>query len=218
MIVTLFNVKIMLVDDHTLIRKGLKLIIEEVKEFKVVGESSDGEDAIRKARLINPDIVIMDINMPKLNGLEALKRMKELGIQSKFIRLTAYPERANIITATKIGAKGYLLKDTNPANLIKAIREVYTGRSYIDSSAASILSNSTNKTEESSEMGKIKLLSKREYEVLVLLSEGFNNKSIGEKLFISEKTVKNHITQIYKKLEVKDRVQATIFAYDNIFR
>ncbi|NLL81005.1 MAG: response regulator transcription factor [Tissierellia bacterium] len=218
MIVTLFNVKIMLVDDHTLIRKGLKLIIEEVKEFKVVGESSDGEDAIRKARLINPDIVIMDINMPKLNGLEALKRMKELGIQSKFIILTAYPERANIITATKIGAKGYLLKDTNPANLIKAIREVYTGRSYIDSSAASILSNSTNKTEESSEMGKIKLLSKREYEVLVLLSEGFNNKSIGEKLFISEKTVKNHITQIYKKLEVKDRVQATIFAYDNIFR
>jgi len=214
----LFNVKIMLVDDHTLIRKGLKLIIEEVKEFKVVGESSDGEDAIRKARLINPDIVIMDINMPKLNGLEALKRMKELGIQSKFIILTAYPERANIITATKIGAKGYLLKDTNPANLIKAIREVYTGRSYIDSSAASILSNSTNKTEESSEMGKIKLLSKREYEVLVLLSEGFNNKSIGEKLFISEKTVKNHITQIYKKLEVKDRVQATIFAYDNIFR
>ena len=218
MIVTLFNVKIMLVDDHTLIRKGLKLIIEEVKEFKVVGESSDGEDAIRKARLINPDIVIMDINMPKLNGLEALKRMKELGIQSKFIILTAYPERANIITATKIGAKGYLLKDTNPANLIKAIREVYTGRSYIDSSAASILSNSTNKTEESSEMGKIKLLSKREYEVLVLLSEGFNNKSIGEKLSISEKTVKNHITQIYKKLEVKDRVQATIFAYDNIFR
>ena len=218
MIVTLGQVRIMLVDDHTLIRRGLKLIIEEVKEFKIVGESSDGEDAIRKARLLNPDIVIMDINMPKLNGLESLKRMKELGIQSKVIILTAYPKKADIITATKIGAKGYLLKDSSPNDLIKAISEVHIGRSYIHNSAASILASNTNKVEENIEMENIKLLSKREYEVLVLLSEGHNNKSIGEKLFISEKTVKNHITQIYKKLKVKGRVQATIFAYDNILR
>lgn len=218
MIVTLNQVSIMLVDDHTLIRRGLKLLIEEVKEFKIVGESSNGEDAIKKARLINPDIVIMDINMPILNGLESLKKMKELGIQSKVIILTAYPQKSNIITATKIGAKGYLLKDTSPDNLIKAIKEVHIGRSYIDNSVASILSNNINKIEENTEIEKIKLLSKREYEILVLLSEGLNNKDIGEKLFISEKTVKNHITQIYKKLKVKDRVQATIFTYDNILR
>lgn len=210
----------MLVDDHTLVRKGLRLLIEGNKNYIVIEEAKDGEEAIKKAQTLRPDIIIMDVNMPVLNGLESLKRMKELGISSKIIILTAYPNKEYIISATKAGAKGYLIKDTCPENLLKAIKEVYIGRSYIDETVANILTygNSVNLEKGIVELEKIKLLSKREYEVLVLLSEGLDNKNIGKKLFISEKTVKNHVTQIYKKLGVTDRVQATIFAYNYILK
>lgn len=213
------KLNIMLVDDHTLIRSGLKLLIEEVKEFKIVGESNNGEDAVKKAQLINPDIIIMDINMPKLNGIESLKEMRNLGVESKVIILTGNKQKANIISANKFGAKGYLFKDTRSENLIKAIKEVGIGRSYIDGSAAKILTDGDNvQIERSNYLDKVNLLSKREYEVLLLLSEGHSNKIIGEKLFISEKTVKNHVTQIYKKLGVSDRVQAAVFVYNNMIK
>lgn len=213
------KLNIMLVDDHTLIRSGLRLLIEEVKEFKIVGESSNGEDAVKKAQLINPDIIILDINMPKLNGIESLKEMRNLGVESKVIILTGNKQKSNIISANKFGAKGYLFKDTRSENLIKAIKEVGIGRSYIDGSAAKILTDGDNvHIERSNEIDKVNLLSKREYEVLLLLSEGHSNKIIGEKLFISEKTVKNHVTQIYKKLKVSDRVQAAVFVYNNMIK
>ena len=207
----------MLVDDHTLIRKGLKLILEAEPDIKIIEEASDGNEAINKAFACKPDIIIMDINMPVLNGLDSLKKMKELGVTSKVIILTAHTNKEYIIAATKIGAKGYLFKDAEPFNLIKAIREVSKGRSYIELSVANILSYGNNNQVNNKEIEpeKIALLSRREYEVLVLLSEGFNNKEIGKELFISEKTVKNHITNIFKKLEVNDRVQATIFALSN---
>lgn len=210
----------MLVDDHTLVRKGLRLLIEGNKNYNVVEEAKDGEEAIKKAQVLRPDIIIMDVNMPVLNGLDSLKRMKDLGIASKVIMLTAYPNKEYIISATKTGAKGYLIKDTSPENLLKAIKEVYIGRSYIDETVANILTygNSVELEKGMVELERIKLLSKREYEVLVLLSEGLDNKNIGKKLFISEKTVKNHVTQIYKKLGVTDRVQATIFAYNYILK
>lgn len=210
-------IKVMLVDDHTLIRKGLKLILESESDIRIIEEASDGIEAINKALTCKPDVIIMDINMPVLNGLDSLKKMKERGIPSKVIILTAHTNKEHIIAATKIGAKGYLFKDAEPSNLIKAIREVSKGRSYIEVSVANILSyGSTNDIHTKGiELDKIALLSRREYEVLVLLSEGYNNKDIGKELFISEKTVKNHITSIFKKLEVNDRVQATLFALNN---
>lgn len=210
-------IRTMIVDDHTLFRKGLKLILESDNEIKVIEEAKDGEEALRKAQVFKLDIIIMDINMPILNGLDSLKKMKELGVTSKVIILTAYPKRQNIIAATKIGAKGYLLKDSEPSSLIKAIHEVYIGRSYIDTNVANILTQGNSEEIHNNDMenNKIKILSKREYEVLLLIAEGLNNKIIGKELFISEKTVKNHITQVFKKLEVQDRVQAALFVYNN---
>ena len=211
-------IKIILADDHILIRKGIKLILESENDIKVIEEARDGNEAINKVLHMNPDIVIMDINMPVLNGIGALNKLKELGVQTKVIILTGDLGKENIITATKIGARGYLLKNCEPSCLIKAIREVFIGRSYIDLAVANILTygNQTDINNNHLETQKIKRLTKREYEVLVKLSEGYDNKSIGKKLFISEKTVKNHITQVFKKLEVIDRVQAALFAYNNI--
>lgn len=210
-------IRTMIVDDHTLFRKGLKLILESDNEIKVIEEAKDGEEALKKAQVFKLDIIIMDINMPILNGLDSLKKMKELGVTSKVIILTAYPKRQNIIAATKLGAKGYLLKDSDPSSLVKAIHEVYIGRSYIDTNVANILTQGNSEELHNNDMenNKIKILSKREYEVLLLIADGLNNKIIGKELFISEKTVKNHITQVFKKLEVQDRVQAALFVYNN---
>ena len=179
--------------------------------------AKDGEEAIARARTSKPDIILMDINMPILNGLEALRIMNDLGIKSKVIILTAYQNKEYILEATKMGAKGYLFKNSEVPNLIKAIREVNIGRSYIEPAVANVLLQNTydTKNDRDLEMEKIDALSRREYEVLALLSVGLNNRAIGEELFISEKTVKNHITQVFKKLQVKDRVQAAHFAYNN---
>lgn len=209
---------IILVDDHSIIRYGLKLIIESKKELSIVAEACNGREAIDKAILHNPNIIIMDIHMPLMNGLESIREIRNNGVTSKIIVLTASKKKEYIITASKLGVKGYLFKDSDPKNLMKAIQEVSLGRSYLDPEAAVLLAINKDITRDdpNKDMDKIKLLSKREYEVLELLSKGLSNKVIGNELYISEKTVKNHVTQILKKLEVKDRVQATIFTYNNI--
>lgn len=208
---------IVLVDDHKIFRYGLKLILKSIKGLSVVGEASNGEEALDICTLHNPNIIIMDINMPFMNGLEAARELKERGITSRIIVLTASKEREYIIAANKLGVKGYLLKESEPSNLIKAISEVTLGRTYLDSEVALLLANRDLNTDTINEnLRKIDLLSKREFEVLELLSKGKSNKIIGKELYISEKTVKNHITQIYKKLEVRDRLQAAIFTYNNI--
>lgn len=210
----------MLVDDHLIVREGLKLIIESQTDMRITIDAKDGEEAIMKAKSSKPDIILMDINMPILNGLETLRIMNDLGIRSKVIILTGHQNKEYILEATKMGAKGYLFKNSEVSNLIKAIREVNIGRSYMEPAVANVLMQNTyeDKSDKSLEMEKIEALSRREYEVLALLSVGLNNKAIGEELYISEKTVKNHITQVFKKLQVKDRVQAAHFAYNNSIR
>lgn len=210
-------IKILLVDDHLLVRRGIRMIIESEKSLKVIDEASNGNEAIEKTLLLKPEIVVMDINMPDLNGLDTLKKMKEMGVNSNIIILTGQPNKESIISATKIGARGYLSKDCEPSSLIKAIFRVSEGQSYLDLKVTNLL-NSKDKQKKESQLtfDKIGTLSKREYEVLMLLSSGLNNKMIADELYISEKTVKNHVTQIYKKLEVNDRVQAALFAYNNI--
>lgn len=211
------TINIMLVDDHVIVREGIRTIIERDKDLSVIATSDNGIEAVENAKIYNPHIIIMDINMPKMNGLDALKIIKDQSINSKVIMLTAQTKKEYIIAATKLGAKGYLFKNCDTNDLIKAIREVSIGRIYIDQSVANVLTQNTYNEKKNSNMqlDKIKLLSRREYEVLALISAGFNNKDIGKELFISEKTVKNHITKLFKKIEVEDRVQATIFAYQN---
>ena len=211
-------IKVLLVDDHQLVRKGLKMIMESEKNIKVIDEAEDGSEAIIKTVKLRPDVVVMDINMPELNGLDSLKKMRDMGINSRVIIITGKPSKDSIITATKMGAKGYLSKNADPEVMVKAILDVSRGRSYLDLKVASLLTQNDKDESHDFITEKIQNLSKREYEVLILLSEGHNNKTIGEELFISEKTVKNHITKIFKKLEVNDRVQAALFAYNNINR
>ena len=209
-------IKIMLVDDHNLVREGIKRILESERDFKIIAEAVDGIDAVKKAISYKPDIILMDINMPNSSGLEALRKIEDLGLKVKVIILTSEFKREYIIDAIKIGAKGFLKKNCTSNNLIKAIRDVYMGRSYLQPSLANVLSQSIKEnTLESLAFNKIDLLTKREYEILELIASGYNNKEIGQILFISEKTVKNHITKLFKKIEVQDRVQAVIYSYTN---
>lgn len=210
------RITVMIADDHVLLREGLKQILELEDDIEVVAQAGDGEEAIEKAQEYDIDVILLDINMPKTNGIETLRRLKDLGIRSKIIILTIHEDREYLFETMKIGANGYVLKDSDADGLIKAIKDVNDGKTYIQPSIASILVEELNhKERKDSNYEKIESLTKREYEVLILVAEGLNNKEIANKLFISEKTVKNHVSNIFKKIEVNDRIQAAIFAFKN---
>jgi len=207
-------ITVLIADDHALIREGIKQILELEEDISVVGKANDGEEAFELAEKLNPDIILLDINMPKLNGIETLRRFKDMGIKSKVIILTIHEDKEYILKTLKLGANGYLLKDSSANTLIEGIRKVAKGENYIQPSVADLV-NSTNNDVDNKIIEKINSLTNREYEVLVLIAEGLNNKDIAERLYISEKTVKNHVSNIFKKLDLNDRVQAAIFAYKN---
>lgn len=209
-------IKIMIVDDHALIREGIGQILELEDDISVVAHAGDGEEAILKAIKYKPDIVLLDINMPKLNGIETLRRFKDLGIKSKVIMLTINEDRQYILETLKIGAEGYILKDSDADSLIRGIRQVAMGQKYIQPSVKELVDISPDSDScHNDGLQKINSLTKREYEVLTLVADGLNNKDVANRLYISEKTVKNHVSNIFKKLELNDRVQATIFSYKN---
>lgn len=210
------KIKVMIVDDHALMREGLKQILELEDDISVIAQAADGEEAILRAIEFNPDVVLLDINMPKLNGIETLRRFKDLGIKTKVIILTIHEDKQYILETLKIGANGYILKDSDADSLIKGIRQVSMGKKYIQPSVEDLVKVSPKFDDCHNEgIEKINLLTKREYEVLTLIAEGLNNKDIADKLYISGKTVKNHVSNIFKKLGLNDRVQATIFSYKN---
>src|SRR5690606_18355853 len=157
----------------------------------------------------------LDINMPNINGIEALRRFKDMGIKSKVIILTIHEDKEYILKTLKLGANGYMLKDSSANSLIEGIRRVAKGERYIQSSVADLVSASRDDDSVDKSIEQINSLTNREYEVLILIAEGLNNKDIAERLYISEKTVKNHVSNIFKKLDLNDRVQAAIFAYKN---
>lgn len=209
------NITVMIADDHLLMSEGIKQILELETDIDVIAQAGDGEEAIEKAVKYNPDVILLDINMPKMNGIDVLRRLKDLGVKSNIIMLTIHEDREYLRETIKIGANGYVLKDSDADSLIKAIRDVNDGKTYIQPSIASLLVNDISRVEENSDFQKIESLTKREYEVLTLIAEGLNNKDIADKLYISEKTVKNHVSSIFKKLDVNDRIQAAIFAFKN---
>lgn len=209
------TIKVMLVDDHELIREGIKQIIELESDIDVIAQVGDGGEAVNLAREYKPDIILLDINMPEMNGIEVLKRLRDLGIESKVIMLTIHSDREYILETMKIGAEGYVLKDSDAEGLVRAIRDVNAGKTYIQPSIASLLIENGIKDELNEDLEKINSLTKREYEVLTLIAEGLSNKDIADRLFISEKTVKNHVSSIFKKIGVNDRIQAAIFAFKN---
>lgn len=210
------QITVLIVDDHSLMRQGLQQILELENDIKVIGQASNGEEAIQKTLEYKPDVVLLDINMPLVNGIEALRRLKDIGVDSKIVMLTIHDDREYLYETLNIGADGYVLKDADSETLIKAIRDVYKGKSFIQPSLATYLAKEYRSANKDSDKSSVKdVLTRREYEVLTLIAEGLNNKEIAERLYISEKTVKNHVSNIFRKINVSDRIQAAIYAYRN---
>ncbi len=206
-------VKIMITDDHSMIREGLKNLLEFDGEIEVITEAVDGEDCLDKLRNFTPDVLLLDINMPKMNGLEVLRKLKESNSKIKTLVLTVHNETEYLLKAVDIGINGYVLKDSDSSELKKAIFAIAEGETYIQPSLIPAL-NSKMIEKDKDEL-KIDLLTRRELEVLKLLAVGMYNKEVAEKLDISERTVKNHVSNIFKKIEVTDRTQAAVFAIRN---
>lgn len=206
-------VNVMITDDHSMIREGLKQLLELEGDFKVVAEAADGVECINKLEEVTPDVLLLDINMPNMNGLEVLQKMKEKRIKVKVLVLTIHSEVEYLLKAVDIGVNGYLLKDSESAELKKAITAVVNGENYIQPSLIPVLN--AKMIDRDKDNVKIESLTRRELEVLKNLSYGMYNKEIAEKLDISERTVKNHISNIFKKIEVTDRTQAAVFAIRN---
>ena len=203
----------LLVDDQLLFRKGLRALLEEEKDFEVVGEASDGREAIDLARTTRPDAILMDINMPICNGVEATRIIKAEQPDVKIVALTVSDDDQDLFEAIKAGAQGYLLKDLRPDELFEMLRAVMRGETPISPAIAGKLLNEFRRRpwHEPSETAGWDLTA-RELEVLQLVAEGLGNAEIGGRLFIVEGTVKNHLHNILEKLHLENRVQAAAYA------
>lgn len=200
----------MLVDDHAILRDGLKNLLEMEEDIEVVGEAVSGNDALKKVEILLPDVILMDINIPDKNGIEVTGIIKKSHPNIKILVLTMYDHDEYFMSAIREGADGYLLKDTPSQHVIDAIRSVSKGQSVIHSSMTKkFLSFNQPEAEPVKDKNS---LTDREKEVLICLVQGMNNKEIGKALFISDKTVKIHVSKIFKKLDVKSRSQVVIYA------
>ena len=202
----------MLADDHMLVREGIKHLLEYDKSIEVIAEANNGMECIEKLCEISPDILLLDINMPVMNGLEVLEELKKRNCYIKTL-LTVHGEIEYLVKAIEIGADGYLLKDSGSEELKKAINEILKGESYIQPSLLPALNSRLINKDIDKE--KLESLTKRELEILKQVAEGMFNKEIAINLNISERTVKNHISNIFKKIDVSDRTQAAVFAIRN---
>lgn len=205
-------IKIMIADDHSMIREGLKSLLELEGDIQVVAEAEDGVDCLEKLKICTPDVLLLDINMPRKNGLEVLQTLKSSKSKVKVLVLTVHNEVEYLMKAVDIGVDGYILKDSESAELKKAIFSIVEGENYIQPSL--IPSLNSKMIEKNRDEGKIESLTKRELEVLKLLAVGMYNKEVAEKLNISERTVKNHVSNIFKKIEVQigRRLPCLLFA------
>lgn len=208
------KIEIIIADDHMMIREGLKQLLELDGTMKVIAEANDGEECLNLLnKRIHPDILLLDINMPKKNGIEVLEYIKQNKIPVKVLILTVHNEVEYLLKAVDIGIDGYLLKDSSYDELKEAIDVVISGNTYIQPSLLPALNESME--DYALDKEKIECLTKRELDVLQLISEGCSNKKISDELTISERTVKNHISHIFRKINVEDRTQAAVFAIRN---
>jgi two-component system NarL family response regulator len=208
-------IRVLIVDDHALFRRGLVMVLEQEKDIDLVGEAGDGAEAVNIAQDTMPDVVLMDVRMPRRGGIEATSQIKALAPHIKILMLTISDEEADLYDAIKAGASGYLLKEISIEEVANAIRQVYAGQSMISPSMASKLltefATMVKKTDEKPAAAQPRL-TEREMEVLRLVAKGRNNRDIAKELFISENTVKNHIRNILEKLHLHSRMQAVVYA------
>lgn len=206
------TIQILLVDDHTIFRAGVRVLLEMQPDFKVIGEAEDGTKALTLTRELRPDVVLMDIAMPGVDGLSAARQIKELAPLTKIILLTQHENKEYIRPALKIGAEGYVLKRAAADELVMAIRAVHQGKSFLDSNVTSTILADYCKDGKTGTNTDYKQLSEREREILVMLARGYSNRQIAEFLKISPKTVDFHRARIMNKLGIKGRVALAQYA------
>lgn len=211
-------IKLMIVDDQAILVQGLKMILSSEDDLEIIHTAENGVEALKKIKISQPNCVLMDIQMPNMNGLEAAKVIKAEYPDTKVIFLTTFNDDAYVEEALKLNIDGYVLKATSPSVIAEGIRTVMSGGAFIDPEVAKKLISSYNQwSNDESEMKdeRVSQLTERELEVIKCVSDGLNNKEISEILFLSEGTVKNHLTKILSKLELRDRTQLAIFGLKN---
>lgn len=206
-------IRVMIVDDHRMVREGLTKLIEFDKEIKVVEDVCDGVECVSKVQDIKPDVMLLDINMPNMNGIEIFKLLRHRKHRPKVLMLTVHNEIEYLMQAVDLGVDGYILKDSSSRELIRAIRFVYEGERFIQPSLIPLLNSKLIARDMDRE--KLASLTNRELEILKLVAFGHFNKDIASILSITERTVKNHLTNVFQKIDCADRTQAAIFCIRN---
>jgi len=203
------RISVVLVDDHAIVRQGLRTYLGLPPDIEVVGEATDGREAVEKVREALPDIVLMDLVMPNLDGVEATRQVTALSPSTRVIVLTSFSEDEKVFASIKAGAQGYLMKDVLPQDLVKAIRTVHRGEAQLDPEIARKLMQEFTNPQPTAPKHD---LTERELDVLRLIAQGKSNKEISDDLVLSEKTVKTHVSNILQKLHLSDRTQAAVYA------
>ena len=211
-------IKILIADDHALLRQGIKRVLNFEDDLEVIGEAEDGQEALARTLVLQPDVLLLDLNMPGLSGLEVARQLQATKSKTHILVLTIHESDNYVLELLKNGALGYLLKDVEPSMLIKAIHVVNEGNAFVYPKLAERIFGSVAQTDDinakAREMwreGRSERLTAREMDVLSCIAKGFSNQDIAQALFVSEKTVKNHLTNIFRKLNVNDRTQALIY-------
>lgn len=204
------DIRILIVDDHDIVREGQRALIETELGMELVGEAKNGIEAVELAERLQPDVILMDLHMPKKDGVEAITEIKGENPESRILVLTSFNEDENVYAAIKAGAMGYLLKDSSPQKILKSIRKIYQGETSIGPRIAQKLMREIQRTSDCPPTEEP--LTTREMEVIKLIAKGLSNQEIAEKLVISERTARTHITHILGKLHLANRTQAAIYA------
>ncbi|MET9658807.1 response regulator transcription factor [Streptomyces sp. NPDC006510] len=202
-------IRVLLVDDHQVVRRGLRTFLEVQDDIEVVGEAADGAEGVARTEELRPDVVLMDIKMPGTDGIEALRRLRELENPAKVLIVTSFTEQCTVVPALRAGASGYVYKDVDPDALAGAIRSVHAGHVLLQPEVAGAL---LAQEDSGSGTGRGSTLTEREREVLGLIADGRSNREIARALVLSEKTVKTHVSNILMKLDLSDRTQAALWA------
>ncbi len=203
------TIRVLLVDDHQVVRRGLRTFLEVQDDIDVIGEAGDGASGVDAAEELRPDVILMDVKMPGTDGVEALRRLGELGNPARVLVVTSFTERRTVVPALRAGAAGYVHKDIDPDALAGAIRSVHAGHVLLQSEVADAL---LAQEEPGTGGGRASSLTDREREVLALIARGRSNREIARALVLSEKTVKTHVSNILMKLDLADRTQAALWA------
>jgi NarL family two-component system response regulator LiaR len=203
-------IRLLIADDHAVVRKGLRTLIASESDMELIGEAADGIEAVLKARALNPDVILLDLLMPRLDGLGAIQQIKQENEQARIMVLTSFAEDDKVFPAIKAGAMGYLLKDSSPEQLIQAIRDIDHGKSSLDPAIALKVIRELNRPQTLPPTSDP--LTEREVEVLQQVAQGHSNHEIAQILVLSERTVGNHINNILSKLHLANRTQAALYA------